>query len=259
MIELENVVQHYGVRPVLKGINLRINKGELVAVLGPNGMGKSTLLACMAGILQPQHGAVKINGLVRRSNVENEIAIRRMAVYLPDQAFLPGERTGREWLLDVGRLYDIDEERLIEHSQSLLDLFDLAEQADSPIRSYSAGQKKKTALCAALITDAEVLLLDEPFSGGLDPSGLLALKRVLKRLVAEHGCTIVLTSPVAEIVEEVADRVALVEHGKIAAFDTVAGLRSKARGAGSLGKLLEEMLYPETVKKLQRYFSGSQI
>jgi ABC-type multidrug transport system ATPase subunit len=136
-------------------------------------------------------------------------------------------------------------------------LFDLEEQADSPIRSYSAGQKKKIALCGALITDAEILLLDEPFSGGLDPSGLLALKRVLKRLVADRRCTVVLTSPVAEIVEEVADRVALVEHGQVVEFDTVAGLRSKAHGAGSLGKLLEEMLYPQTVKKLQDYFRES--
>src|SRR5688500_16193349 len=120
MIELENVIQHYGVRPVLKGINLRINKGELVAVLGPNGMGRSRLLACMAGVLQPQHGTVKISGLARRSSVENEIAIRRAAVYLPDQAFLPGERTVREWILAVGRLYEIDEDRLLSHADRLL-------------------------------------------------------------------------------------------------------------------------------------------
>jgi ABC-type multidrug transport system ATPase subunit len=254
MIELENVVQHYGVRPVLKGINLRINKGELVAVLGPNGMGKSTLLACMAGVLQPQHGTVKINGLVRRSNVENEIAIRRAAVYLPDQAFLPGERTVREWILAVGRLYEIDEDRLLAHADRLLNLFNMTDQADAPIRSCSAGQKKKAALSGALIAETPLLLLDEPFSGGLDPSGLLALKRVLRRLVREQHCTVVLTSPVPEIVEEIADRIGILIDGQITAFDSVEGLRRQTRKTGSLGQVLEEILYPETSDKLADYF-----
>jgi ABC-type multidrug transport system ATPase subunit len=254
MIELENVTQHYGVRPVLKGINLRINKGELVAVLGPNGMGKSTLLACMAGVLQPQHGTVKINGILRRSSVENELAIRRMAVYLPDQAFLPGERTVREWILAVGRLYSIDEDRLLSHADRLLNLFNITGQADWPIRSCSAGQKKKTALAAALITDLPILLLDEPFSGGLDPAGLLALKRVLSRLVREQKCTVVLTSPVPEIVEEIADRIAILIDGQITAFDSVEGLRRQTRKTGSLGQVLKEILYPETSEKLADYF-----
>jgi ABC-type multidrug transport system ATPase subunit len=254
MIELENVTQHYGVRPVLKGINLRINRGELVAVLGPNGMGKSTLLACMAGVLQPQHGTVTINGLVRRSSVENEIAIRRTAVYLPDQAFLPGERTVREWILAVGRLYEIDEDRLLSHSDRLLNLFNMTDQADAPIRSCSAGQKKKAALAGALISETPLLLLDEPFSGGLDPSGLLALKRVLQRLVREQDCTVVLTSPVPEIVEEIADRIAILIDGRITAFDSVEGLRRQTRKTGSLGQVLEEILYPETSEKLADYF-----
>jgi ABC-type multidrug transport system ATPase subunit len=254
MIELENVVQHYGVRPVLKGINLRINKGELVAVLGPNGMGKSTLLGCIGGVLQPQHGAVRINGLVRRSSVENEIAIRRMAVYLPDQAFLPGERTAREWVLAIGRLYEIEEERLLAHTDRLLNLFNLNDQADAPIRSCSAGQKKKIALSGALVTEAPVLLLDEPFSGGLDPSGLLALKRVLRRRVREQHGTVVLTSPVPEIVEEIADRIAILVDGQISAFESVEGLRRQTRKTGSLGQVLEEILYPETSGKLAEYF-----
>src|SRR5271156_4019920 len=102
MIELVNVTQHYGVRPVLKRINLRIEKGELVVIVGPNGMGKSTLLAAMAGILQPQHGHVAIGGLRRRESVEAELAIRRQTVFLPDHPWLPASRTGRDFLLAVG-------------------------------------------------------------------------------------------------------------------------------------------------------------
>ena len=84
MIELIDITQHYGVRPVLRGISLRIERGEVVVILGPNGMGKTTLLGVMAGVLSPQKGEVWIDGLRRRGSEEEELAIRRMTVYLPD-------------------------------------------------------------------------------------------------------------------------------------------------------------------------------
>ena len=99
-----------------------------------------------------------IDGRHRRGSIEDELAIRKETVYLPDQPWLPGNRTGREFLLAVGRLYDVDELRLMAHVEQLLDLFDLAEVADGPLRTYSAGQKKKAALCSALVTEAPVLL-----------------------------------------------------------------------------------------------------
>jgi ABC-type multidrug transport system ATPase subunit len=253
MIDLVNVTQHYSVRPVLRNINLRIERGELVVIVGPNGMGKTTLLGVMAGVLSPQQGTVSIDGRQRRSSVENELAIRRMAVYLPDQAFLPAMRTGRQFLLAVGELYDVDMERRFVHIDRLLDLFELKEKGDHAISSYSAGQKKKIALASALVTEVPVLLLDEPFSGGLDPAGLLALKRVLKRKVTDGG-TIVLTSPVPEIVEEIADRIVILRGGEIAAFDTLDGLRQQTGTAGSLVDILEKMMFPETMQKLQAYF-----
>ncbi len=166
MISLEDVTQHYGVRPVLRGISLRIERGEIVVILGPNGMGKSTLLGVMAGLLSPQRGSVTIEGKKRRGSEEDELAIRKMTVFLPDQAWLPLGSTGRDFLLAVGRLYDVDEQRLIEHVDSLLELFDLSRKGDSPIWQLSAGQKKKVALCSALVTECPVMLLDEPFSGG---------------------------------------------------------------------------------------------
>lgn len=104
MIELHDVVHHYGVRPVLRGIDLRIERGELVVVLGPNGMGKTTLLGVIGGVLAPLRGSVVIDGKRRRGSVEEELAIRKTAVYLPDQPWLPGNRTGREFLFAVGRL-----------------------------------------------------------------------------------------------------------------------------------------------------------
>jgi ABC-2 type transport system ATP-binding protein len=191
----------------------------------------------------------------RRQSVEGELALRKSVVYLPDHPWLPAMRTGREFLLSVGRLYDVADERLLDHVDRLLSLFDLAAQGDSPIRSYSAGQQKKIALCAALATEAPVLLLDEPFSGGLDPAGILALKRILQRRAGEQG-TIVLTSPVPEIVEEIAQRIVILRDGEVVAADTLEGLRRLTGQTGALGAILERLLYPETAQKLRDYFEG---
>ena len=258
MIELIDVTQHYGIRPVLKRINLRIERGEITVVVGPNGMGKSTLLAVMAGVLAPQHGHAAIDGVRRRQSVDEELAIRRAVVYLPDQPWLPAMRTGREFLLSVGRLYDVGDGRLMDHVERLLSLFDLTDQGDSPIRSLSAGQQKKIALCSALATDVPVLLLDEPFSGGLDPAGILALKRILRHKVKEQQGTVVLTSPVPEIVEEIADRIVILRDGEVLAADTLEGLRRLTGQAGSLGAILERLLHPETAQKLKDYFEGQR-
>jgi ABC-2 type transport system ATP-binding protein len=254
VIELVDVTQHYGVRPVLRGISLRIERGEVVTILGPNGMGKSTLLGVMAGVLSPQRGTVLINGMKRRGSEEEELAIRKMTVYLPDQPWLPGNSTGRDFLLAVGRLYEVEEERLIDHAHQLLELFDLAEKGDSPIRSYSAGQKKKIALCSALVAEVSVLLLDEPFSGGLDPGGLLTLKRIVQYHARRKVSTIVLTSPVPELVEEITTRVVVLKNGEILAFDTIDGLERMIGHRGSLGDVLERLIFPETSRKLETYF-----
>jgi ABC-2 type transport system ATP-binding protein len=257
MIQVVDVTQHYGVRPVLQGLSLRIEQGELVVILGPNGMGKTTLLGVMGGVLAPQKGYVEINGLRRRRSAEEELAIRKIAVFLPDNPWLPAQRTGREFLLSVGRLYDVPDDRLMDHTDRLLELFELTDKADQPIRSYSHGQQKKIALCSALVTDAPVLLLDEPFSGGLDPSGLLALKQVLQWLVKQVGFTVVLTSPVPELVEKIADRVVVLHAGKVLAFDTLEGLRRMTNCSGPLAEVLERLVHPQTMRRLEHYLEGA--
>ncbi|QEH36841.1 putative ABC transporter ATP-binding protein YxlF [Aquisphaera giovannonii] len=254
MIQLEDITHHYGVKPVLRGVSLRIERGELVVILGPNGMGKTTLLGVMAGVLSPQRGSVWIHGLRRRGSAAEELEIRRNSVYLPDQPWLPAARTGREFLLAVGRLYELDDGRLTAHIEQLLDLFDLRDQGNSPIRTYSAGQKKKIAICSALVTEAPVLFLDEPFSGGLDPSGLLTVKRILQHHARRKELTIVLTSPVPELVEEIATRIIVLHQGQILAFDTLDGLRRMTGRRGSLGDVLERLIFPDTTRKLDAYF-----
>lgn len=258
MINVENVTQHYGIRAVLRNVSLRVKPGELVGVMGPNGMGKSTLLKVVAGVLTPQVGLVEIDGMLRRDSEEIELSIRRQVVYLPDHPWVPKNRTGREFLSAVGRLYGIDDQRLLSHTQRLLTLFNLSAQGDTPIRAYSAGQQKKIALCSALVTDARVLVLDEPFAGGLDPSGILALRSVLKRLAQRRDVTVLMATPVPEIVERLAHRVAVIRDGELVAFDTADGLRRQTDCDGSLQDVLERMISPQTYEYLEQYFEGEE-
>lgn len=257
MIRIENVTQHYGVRPVLRRIDLTIEAGTLAAIIGPNGMGKSTLLGVMAGTLSPQSGTVTIDGLVRKSSVEAELAIRRTTVYLPDKPWLPKNRTGREYLIGVGRLYDIPDQELLEHIDRLLKVFELEREGDWPIRSYSAGQQKKIALSSALVTRARTYLLDEPFSGGLDPSGILALKHILRRLVDQDGATVAMTTPVPELLEELADSIIVLRQGQVIAHDSPNGLRRHCQCSGQLDEVIARLIHPRTLENLAEYFEES--
>lgn len=254
MIRVIDVTQHYSVRPVLRHVSLDIEHGEMVSILGPNGMGKSTLLGVMAGVIQPQKGWVEIDGLRRYASADEELAIRKRVYFLPDHPWLPKNRTGREYLFGVGRIYGRDDDRLLDHVERLLRLFELVREGDWPIRSYSNGQKKKIAICGALVSEAPVLLLDEPFAGGLDPSGIFALKRVLQRLAERQDATIVMTTPVPEVVEELAHRIVVMREGQVVAYDTAQGLRRLAQCAGPLAEALERLLHPQTLDNVEHYF-----
>lgn len=260
MIEARNVSHHYGVRPVLRNINLHIAKGELVVLMGPNGMGKSTLLGVLAGAISPTSGSVIVDGKIRRSTPANELAIRQLCVYLPAEAWLPLGTTGRQWLLAVGRIYSISDDRLFDHIEQLLDLFDLKDQADASISSYSTGQRRKISVAAALVTDAPVMFLDEPFSGGLDPSALLALKRVLLYHISSGEKTIIIATPVPELVEELAlprnSRVGILKDGVLIVLDTLPALSQQTAGLTRLEEIYEKLVGSKGAEKVDRYLTA---
>ncbi len=240
MINVIHVSHHYGVRPVLSHINFRVPAGQLVAVMGANGVGKTTLLSAVAGLIAPAQGSVEIGGLRRRSSPETELQIRRHMAYLPDHPWLPEHMTTREWLMAVGQLYDLAPERLMEHISRLLDLFQLADKGDSPIRTCSNGQKKKVAICGTLVTEAPVLVLDEPFTGGLDSAAILALRRVLKHLTEGGKATVLMASQIPELVEQLAHQILVLAGTRIAAYDTLDGLRAKTGCPGPLPEVFEK-------------------
>ena len=258
MIKVENVWHHYGIRPILKNVSMHVEEGELVALMGPNGMGKSTLLALIGGLLSPLKGSVEIDGLKRRSSIEAEKEIRKKMVYLPDRPFLPPDVTGREYALAIGRLYDVDEQRLMEQIDKLLEIFDLDKNGDSSISSYSTGQQKKIGICAALATEAPILVLDEPFSGGLDSSALLALSQILKKLAERKDVTVVMAVPVPELVEPLAHKIAVIAEGKILACDSADGLRQQTSCSGNLLEVLETLIHPKSRENINDYLERNQ-
>lgn len=254
MIQVSDVFHHYGLQPILQDISFKVEAGQTLAIIGPNGTGKTTLLDLIAGLASPAGGTVSINGHVRRSTVEDELAIRRQTVFLPAEPWFPKGITGRDFILGVGEAWGVPIRRLFDHADRLLSVFQMESIADSVISGYSTGQRKKIGLCSALITDTSVLLLDEPFSGGLDPAGITAMKQILKHLTEREDRTVVLTSPVPELVAEVADEVLILNEGTILKHDSVANVIKEA-GAATLDEALRILIFPETQAELQQYFA----
>lgn len=256
VIRVVDIFHQYSGKPVLQGVSLEVNRGEILGLLGPNGMGKSTLLAVIAGVLDPIDGYVEIDGKRRRVDVDTELAIRRQCVYLPTEPWVPAGLTIREWLWSVGELYDVPKRRRLDHISRLVRLLDLPDDGDRMVQRLSTGQKSKTAIAAALVTDAPVLLLDEPFGGGLDPAGMLALSRVLAFLAHERGRTIVIATPVPDVVEHLADRVAIVRDGVIGAVGRLDELRSFSE-ADNTAAMYGKLVRPDVEDQIQAYLDGT--
>lgn len=251
---------HYGLRPVLSDLDLDIRAGQVTAVMAPNGVGKSTLLNAAAGLVPSWRGFVEIEGHRRRDTEESELACRRASVHLAANPWLPQQLTPREWIVTCGRLWEVDDRRLLPHTASLLDLFDL-DDGEKSIRSCSTGQKHKVALAGALVTETPILLLDEPFGGGLDPSGILVLKRLLADAAHAKGRCVLLASPVPETLEDLADRVVVLAKGtddaaEIVGDGTPAQLREQTEST-SLAEAYEALVRPDTAAKLDAYLEAT--
>jgi ABC-type multidrug transport system ATPase subunit len=256
MITFKDISHHFTADYILRNINLKVSKGELMVVMGPNGMGKSTLLSVAAGLISPFAGEVRLDGRKRRGSVEEELKIRQNTFYLPDNTWIPNFKTGRQFLLMTGEAYGRDSVEVYEDAARLLKLYELDKVADNPCINYSAGQKKKIGLCSALISKARTLILDEPFSGGLDSSGLQTTKEILKNLATHKDYTVLMAVPVPELVEEVADRIAVIVKGEIVSVGTLQELKLKHNCKGSLAELLEDLIRPESKEELKEYLAG---
>jgi ABC-2 type transport system ATP-binding protein len=218
-LDLRGLRKAYGGRTVLQGLSLQVAPGELLGLIGPNGAGKSTLLRSLVGLLPRDGGEVSVLGL---DPATAALAIRRRCSYLPGEAGVYHQMTGEAFLQFSFGFY----ERLqTDLQQQLLAGFDLPLR--QKVRSYSAGMKQKLALCAALVPDVELYLLDEP-DRALDASVRFFLRDVL-RLLRQRGKTIVLSSHHLSEVESLADRLEFLLAGQLVPASSVQQARERLR------------------------------
>ncbi len=243
----------YNSKFILRDVSFSVNRAEIAVIAGVNGVGKSTLLAVVAGAASAARGTVSVFGYPRRTSVESERAARRMVVYLPDEAWLPRAMTIREYLGAAAALFDIATAEAIDRIDSLLELFSLTEAESQTLRSLSTGQRKKVGLCSALLADRDLLLLDEPFSGGLDPAGIAALRRVLLSRKSQRNQTVILTTPVAEIIAGLADRLLILRDGTLVHDLDQNTLRKEMTNGASSADALNALIFPDAEERIQRY------
>ncbi|MEO8251655.1 MAG: ABC transporter ATP-binding protein [Chloroflexota bacterium] len=216
---LRGLVKDYGPLHAVRGIDLEVRAGEVFGFIGPNGAGKSTTIRCILDLLRPTAGRVEVFGLDPR---HDGVAIRRRVTYVPGELRLPERTTARRLLESIGNLRGgFDRHRLDELAERFkLDL-------GRPIRHLSSGNRRKVSILSAFLTDAELLILDEP-TGGLDP----LMQHEFLALVSERraaGATIFLSSHILSEVQRVADRLAVLRAGVIVAEGTVNEVRGRAR------------------------------
>jgi ABC-2 type transport system ATP-binding protein len=227
-VEADRLVKTYRSRSdtveAVRGVDLRVESGEVFGFLGPNGAGKSTTVRMLTTLLSITAGTARVAGLdVAR---EPDAVRRRIGVAL-QEAGLDSRQTGRELLELQGRLFALSATEAAVKAVELLELVELTDAADRPIKGYSGGMKRRLDLASALVHQPEVLFLDEPTTG-LDPASRLTVWDEVRR-INERGTTVFLTTQYLEEADELCDRVAIIDDGLIVREGTPAGLKEELR------------------------------
>ncbi|MEU6313504.1 ATP-binding cassette domain-containing protein [Streptomyces sp. NPDC047014] len=220
-IHVEGVHKRYGGKPALAGLDLEVARGTVHAVLGPNGAGKTTAVRIMSTLLRHDEGVVRVAGHDVRTDAA---AVRARIGLLGQNAALDEGLGGRQNLEMFGRLHHLGARRAGLRADELLERFGLADTGRKPVKQYSGGMRRRLDLAASLITDPEVLFLDEPTTG-LDPRGRAEVWSAVRSLVG-GGTTVLLTTQYLEEADQLADRIALVDSGRVSAEGTADQLKA---------------------------------
>jgi len=210
-------------RPVVeavKGLDLTVRSGEVFGLLGPNGSGKSTTIKMLLGLLHPTGGEIRVFGAP-----PNDTRTKSRIGYLPEVSYLHPFLTSRETLMYYGSLFGFSHALARQRTEELLEMVDLQHAADRAVGRFSKGMARRVGLAQALINAPDLLVLDEPTSG-LDPIGCREVKDLV-RLLAKNGVTVLMTSHLLADVEDVCDRVAILDHGELRANGCVSDLLRK--------------------------------
>ena len=225
MIQTLELCKQYGGFKAVDNVNLHVHPGEIFGFLGPNGAGKTTTIRMLIGLLQPTSGRVIIDG---HDLAREPVAAKSVVGFIPDRPYLYEKLTGEEFLRFMGGLYGLDG-NLGPRIDELLRFFDLLDWRRELIESYSHGMKQRLVMASALIHKPKVIIVDEPMVG-LDPRGARLLKEAFKTLAGE-GVAIFMSTHTLEIAEEMCDRLAIINGGRIVASGTMEELRLSGKTA----------------------------
>ena len=221
-IAADGLRKRYGDAVAVDGLDLSVPSGAVYGFLGPNGAGKTTTIRMLATLTRPTDGTARVAG----HDVADRDSVTPHIGYLPEEPPLYDELTGREQLAYLAALRDIPEAEASRRIDDLLDRFDLADDADDRISTYSKGMKQKTGLMQAILHDPAVLFLDEPTSG-LDPRAARTVRETLARLAAEET-TVFLSTHILPVVDELADTVGVLFDGRLVAEGAPEDLKRRA-------------------------------
>ncbi|MBX7105694.1 MAG: ABC transporter ATP-binding protein [Gemmataceae bacterium] len=240
MIELLDVTKRYGTKLAVDRLSLTIPAGELFAFLGPNGAGKTTTIKMLCGLLFPTSGTVRVGGFDLATHGDDA---RRLIAFVPDTPYLYEKLTGREFLRFIGDLYGLDPARRLQKEDEVIELFRLGEFVDDLTERYSHGMRQRTVFAAALLHEPKVLIVDEP-TVGLDPKSIRLLKDLLRKQ-ARGGTTVFLSTHSLDIAQELADRIGIIDRGKVVCCGTLDSLRQQADLAGTLEEVFLKLTTEE--------------
>lgn len=236
-LHLQDVSKHFG-RPAVEHLNLQVRRGELYALLGPNGAGKTTTLRMVAGLLAPDGGRIEVMGIDLATQAA---AAKQTIAYLPDDPMLYDKLKPMEYLEFVAGLWGVPATDAAPRATELLDWLDLSKHAHELTEGFSRGMKQKLALAGALIHAPQLLILDEPLTG-LDAAAARQVKDLLLHHV-QAGGTVILTTHILEVAERMAQRIGIIQHGRLIAEGTLDQLRARTDG-GTLEDVFLQLTSP---------------
>jgi ABC-2 type transport system ATP-binding protein len=224
-LRLAGLVKRFGETVAVDHLDLTVPPGSLFGLVGPNGAGKTTSLSMAVGLLRPDAGSARVFGV---DVWADPVRAKRLIGVLPDGLALPERLTGRELLTYLGRLRGLDRATVAQRTSELLEVLELTEAEGTMVIDYSAGMRKKLTLATALLHTPRLLVLDEPLES-IDPVSAATIRAILRRFV-DAGGSVVLSSHVMTLVEQLCDRVGVIARGRLVA----AGTLEEVRGGGSL-------------------------
>src|SRR5665213_551983 len=232
MIELDRLVKKFDDLVAVNDLSLTIPRGEFFAMLGPNAAGKTTTMKLLTGLIKPTSGCARICGFDVQSQ---PLEARQRLAYVPDFPFLYDKLTAWEFFRFIGQLFQLDAARIEKNAQELVARFHLGDFAGRPLEGLSHGTRQRVAIVSALLHDPEVFVIDEPMVG-LDPQHARIVKDVLKER-SRAGMTVLLSTHELSVAEEMADRIGIVNNGKLIAVGTRDELRRQSGTAGALEEI----------------------